>query len=259
MGSDGSDELSAQRAVWASKPLLREAYRRAWEALWRHARPGVTVEVGSGSGNFSEFVPSAITSDIVPRPWLRLAADACRLPLRTRAVDNLVCTDVVHHLPDPVAFLREAARVLRPDGRLLMLEPFISPGSYPVFRFIHHEPVDLSWRASPPSPSPLPERERGPGGDRPNEAIPTVLFFRSKAELARLAPELELLHCEARDWLVYPLSGGYGYPALLPNWLAGAARRVEEAVPLARLAGFRMTVALRRVPDGQYRERSADV
>ena len=167
--------MAAQRAVWREKALLREVYRRGWEALWRHARPGLTVEVGSGSGNFADYLPTAITSDVAPRPWLRLAADACRLPLRAGSVDNLACTDVVHHLPDPVAFLREAARVLRPDGRLLMLEPFISAASYPVFRFIHHEPVDMSWRPSPssdtgeqdvgtpgvpPSPCPLPGRER---------------------------------------------------------------------------------------------------
>ena len=231
--------MAEQRAAWQSKPLLREVYLRAWEALWRCARPGLTVEVGSGSGNFADFLPSAITSDLAPRPWLRLAADACDLPFRAGAVDNIVCTDVVHHLPDPVAFLREATRVLRPDGRLLLVEPLISLGSYPVFRFIHHEPVDLSW-----SPG-------ASNGCRPNEAIPTLLFFRARGALQRLAPELELIHAQARDWLVYPLSGGYGYPSLLPRWLAGAARRVEDALPLGPWAGFRMAVALRRREPGR--------
>jgi len=237
----GADEMAAQRAVWRSKPLLREVYLRAWRAVWHYARDGVTFEVGSGSGNFTDFLPSVISSDVTPRSWVRLAADACHLPLRAGVVDNLVGTDVVHHLPDPIAFLREAARVLRPGGRLLLVEPLISPGSYPVFRFLHHEPVDFSW-------SPGAVNERAGNGCVPNEAIPTVFFFRSREMLARLAPELELICAQPRDWLVYPLSGGYGYPSLLPRWVAGAAQRLEDALPFARLAGFRMTVVLQRRP-----------
>ena len=38
-------------------------------------------------------------------------------------------------------FLREAARVLRPGGRLLLMEPYITPVSYVGYKLLHHEDI----------------------------------------------------------------------------------------------------------------------
>jgi SAM-dependent methyltransferase len=40
-----------------------------------------------------------------------------RLPLPSASVDYVHCSGVLHHVPDPLAVLREFGRVLRPDGR----------------------------------------------------------------------------------------------------------------------------------------------
>jgi SAM-dependent methyltransferase len=52
-----------------------------------------------------------------PRPVLR--ADARRMPVRDRAIDAVTALNVLYHLPDPMAALREAHRVLRVGGHLL--------------------------------------------------------------------------------------------------------------------------------------------
>lgn len=59
-------------------------------------------------------------------PPLYLRGDALRLPVRATAADLVTVAFGIRNLSDRGAFLAEAARVLRPGGRLLVLE-FGSP------------------------------------------------------------------------------------------------------------------------------------
>src|SRR5208282_1316294 len=64
-GASYLEEIRQQRLAWEQKPVLRKLYRRWYEqcvAQLSALRP--VVEVGAGSGNFKEFFPSAISSDV---------------------------------------------------------------------------------------------------------------------------------------------------------------------------------------------------
>ena len=50
-------------------------------------------------------------------------ADATRLPVGDAAFDVVLVRDLLHHVPARLEVLREAARVLRPGGRLHLIEP----------------------------------------------------------------------------------------------------------------------------------------
>lgn len=52
-----------------------------------------------------------------------LAYDGQRLPLDDASVDRVLCFDAFHHVKDQAHVLREFARVLRPGGRIAMVEP----------------------------------------------------------------------------------------------------------------------------------------
>lgn len=61
-------------------------------------------------------------------------ADAQRLPFAEASFDTVLLLDVLEHIAGPEAALAEAARVLRPDGKLLLTIPF----AYPM----HDQPHD---------------------------------------------------------------------------------------------------------------------
>ena len=50
--------------------------------------------------------------------------DAKQLPFPSGSFDMVISNSIVHHLPDPLPFLREVARVVRPGGGLLVRDLF---------------------------------------------------------------------------------------------------------------------------------------
>lgn len=109
----------------------------------------VVLDVGAGDAPYRELFAhcnyvtvdrmesvheGARDSDVIA------SADALGLPDET--ADAALLTQVLEHVPDPAAVLREMARVLRPGGGLFMTVPFV---------WELHELPDDFWRFTPSS------------------------------------------------------------------------------------------------------------
>jgi SAM-dependent methyltransferase len=144
------EKLLEHRRLWSRKPVLADVYTVWFEALGRELpAAGRVLEVGAGPGFLAEFARRSratrwIATDVLAAPWNDLVADALRLPARDGTIDAIVGLDVIHHLAEPGRFFEEAARVLPPGGRLAVVEPWITPFSYPIYRFLHQEGCDMS-------------------------------------------------------------------------------------------------------------------
>jgi SAM-dependent methyltransferase len=90
---------------------------------------GATVaDVGCGPGYYTEALRAAgafvlpIDADLTELfgagrpPTGAVIGDARRLPLRSGALDGVLCSNVLEHTPAPVALIDEMARVLRVGG-----------------------------------------------------------------------------------------------------------------------------------------------
>jgi SAM-dependent methyltransferase len=234
------------RHAWRSNQALRVLYQRWYERI-RDLLPASTlgpwVEIGSGPGFAAEFIPQMELTDIVKAPWHQRCVSADSLPFADASVGALVMLDVLHHLSAPTKFFQEAVRVLRPGGRVVMCEPYISPVSSLVYRLFHEEPVDM--RVNPLA-------EHGAQDKDPfesNQAIPTLLCRPDgQRELGWLFPELKLTHFERLAGLSYPLTGGFSRSPFLPASLWNMLLRLEDQLPaiLYRLMGFRLLAVLER-------------
>jgi len=123
---------------------FHEERRRSIDLL--ALRPGERlVIIGCGTGADLPFVPPGVevlATDLTPamlrqarahaRPGVELRVmDGMNLDLPDQAFDAAILHMVLEVIPDPVRCLREAARVLRPGGRLAVFDKFLPDGSRP--------------------------------------------------------------------------------------------------------------------------------
>jgi SAM-dependent methyltransferase len=217
---EGIERLHEHRELWARKPVLADVYA-PWFAALAEAVPagGRVLEVGAGPGFLAAWARARLPAsrwvavDLLPTPWNDAAADAHRLPFAASAFDAVVTLDVLHHLADPGRFFAECARVLRAPGRLASVEPWISPFSYPIYRWLHREGCRPGFDPWHPFAAGAKQPFDGDGG------VLSRLVRSTPAErwrqLGLLPPRLRLF-----NGFAYLLSLGFMRGSLLPRPVA---------------------------------------
>lgn len=119
------DQVSAKRARHETEGLLGRPLRS----------DEVVLDVGCGTGWLAaglrrsrpelKVIGSDLSAGMLGRAresgaWPLVQADATRLPVGDGTVDLVVVRGVLHHLPDPVAALREWRRVIVMNGAVVL-------------------------------------------------------------------------------------------------------------------------------------------
>jgi SAM-dependent methyltransferase len=236
----------AHRGIWEKKETIRLLYRDFHRRLLDSCPAGRVLDIGGGTAHIKDVRPDIVSTDILLFPGIDVVADAHRLPFPDESFMGVVMLDVLHHLERPIEFLREASRVLKPGGRLAMIEPAMTTLARRFYDYFHAEPVDMD--ADPFAPVAInPDRDPFDA----NQAIPTLLFATSAAR-GRVEEVIPSLRVRSVDWLslfAYPMSGGFQSWSLMPAALVRPMLAFEEQVPEAvrRQIAFRMMVVLERL------------
>ena len=156
-----ADRRQAARVLAERARIASESFRRKgadWDEMRALELPAAAVEqalakmfpdgpalrlldIGTGTGRLLELLAPRIEAGLgidASRAMLALArarlsapglthcavrlADMCRLPLPDRSFDAVVLQMVLHYAEDTGAALAEAARVLRPGGKLVVVD-----------------------------------------------------------------------------------------------------------------------------------------
>jgi ubiquinone/menaquinone biosynthesis C-methylase UbiE len=188
-----------------------------------------TLEIGAGMGAFAAHARERrpdlrwIATELTVTGWNDVVADALRLPLREATIDAVVGLDVLHHLARPRWLFTEAARVLRPGGRLALVEPWVTPLSFVIYRFFHQESCVFSDPWKPFADTGDLTKEAFDG----NAAVLNLVVHRTAREdwasLGFAPPRVDLL-----NGFAYLLTLGFRMTSLLPARAASTAIRMDH-------------------------------
>jgi SAM-dependent methyltransferase len=139
---------------YLEKRSVRQAVRR-----FAVSAKGIILDVGCGKKPYkSELAPRATgyfgleypPSDNRSTSRADFFGDGLHLPVRDSSVDCLISTQVLEHLSSPQLFFQEAARVLKPGGKLFLTTNFewgIHKAPYDYYRFTSFGLVHLCKEA----------------------------------------------------------------------------------------------------------------
>ncbi len=211
------DIIRSNRFLWR---IYDEWYRSIAACIL--GEPGEVLELGSGAGFLSDYIPNLIESEVFPCSGIKVVLDARLLPFPSGGLKAIAMVDVLHHIPDNRAFLAEAQRCLRPGGSLVMIEPWVSSWSRLVYTHLHHEPFDpgaASWIF--PETGPL---------SGANGALPWIIFERDRQTFEREFPDLEIRSVRPFMPFRYLVSGGVSMRQLMPEALYPLWRNLDSVL-----------------------------
>lgn len=219
---DSPERTIYHRSLIKEKKFLKRLYEE-WYAIFTKEIKGLPegklLELGSGGGFFKEICPEVICSDILELPSNDMCFSALDMPFSENELSGIFMIDTFHHIPDAEQFLKEVNRVLKPGGKLVMVEPMNSFFGRFIYRNFHHEPFDPKGNWQIPSSGPL---------SGANGALPWIVFKRDIALFRAKFPNLALQGFKPHTPFRYLLSGGVSFKQIVPDFSFGFIKAFEN-------------------------------
>lgn len=209
---DSPERTIFHNKIIKEKLFLRKLYEEwysVFTALKLQLPEGKIVELVSGGGFLKKIDPDVICSDVLDLPTNDLTFSALEMPFQDNEISFIFMIDTFHHIPDSELFLKEANRVLKKDGMLVMIEPANTFWGRFIYKNFHHEPFDTNGDWSIPDSGPL---------SGANGALPWIVFNRDRKRFETTFPNLKLQKTNYHTPLRYLLSGGVSFKQLVPSF-----------------------------------------
>ncbi len=224
--------------ILKQKKILKDIYI-SWYNVFKsyYTEQGRFIELGSGGGFIKDIMPHVITSDVNDIPGIDQCFSALDMPFDDHSIDGIFMIDAFHHFPDVETFMKEATRVLKKQGKIVMIEPWNNWWSRFIYKNFHHElfDPDRDWKF--PLQGPL---------SGSNMALPYIVFKRDRDILKEKFPELKIRKIETHNPFSYLLSGGFSRPPFLPSFIFPIVRYMENVKWIKNNIGMFVTIVIEK-------------
>ena len=235
---DSESLFIAQHKILRRKQFLKKIYLDFY-SLIKNQLPDEkrkVIELGSGAGFMNELVPQTVRTDVFFHPYIQIVLDGAAPPFPDESLDAVVALNVFHHIPKVRTLLSSAIKILRPGGRIVMVEPWVSTWSKKIYKHLHQEPLD--WMADQ-----WEFLTSGPVSGA-NQALPWIVFQRDREIFEAEFPRLRIVKIQPMMPFRYLLSGGVSSWIGLPGFLYQPVKIFENlfARGMDRWAMFALVV-----------------
>ena len=246
------DSIAARKHFLANRPrnlanLLEQRY--TWMGEWIGPRE-TAIELGSGHGLIHEFIKDRkiILTDVSEADFIEMKVDALNLPFLPNSVDVFICSHMIHHVAQPLTFLRLLHRSLKPNGLLIIQEINTSLMMRLILRLTRHE--GWSYDVDVFDEKAVCNDANDPWSA--NCAIANMLFSDAAA-FERAMPEFKIELNKQCECFAFPLSGGViakSKTVQLPWSLLRAVNAIDRLLTrwLPGIFALGRSVVLRKMP-----------
>ncbi len=123
--------------------------RRLREFLKETGKKETLLDLGCGPrpyySIYRPYFEKTIGADLAESPFPKKDIDiycqVTEVPLPDNSIDTILCTEVLHDIPEPDAFFSEVKRLLKPGGCLFLTSPFVVPivdGAFDHYRYTRY-------------------------------------------------------------------------------------------------------------------------
>lgn len=242
MNQDSKQAILEHRNKIREKSFLNKIYVDFYQIFKKTKFPkGPIVEIGSGAGFIKEIIPSVITSDVIAGPEIDKVFFADKMHFKDKSISAFLMIDVLHHIKDSEKAFEEMLRCLKPEGKIVMIEPYNSLWGGFIYKHIHPEKKGFDSKAG--------WKIKGQGRmSDSNPALPWIIFVRDKQIFQKKFPNLKIVRILPHTPLLYLISGGLTRWQFLPSSFYPFVVNLENKLsPLNKLIGMFVTIELKKI------------